>query len=321
VVPLPEVPFFIVGSPRSGTTLLRFILSSHPRLYVPGETGFLPFLRIDPAKELSLQEIRQILHTIGRLNRNWHGMVDDPASFYQSLPEPTLPHLLDALYRRKVAPQGAIRWGDKTPSYVRYISAVHDIFPSAQFVHLIRDGRDVTLSARAKWGENRWYMDTYYLLKNWVRNVEAGRRAGRRLGPDRYLEIHYEELVQRPGQTIAALCSFLNERFAPAMLDHTPLARQQIGPEGHVETRRPISTASVYRWRSEMALFDQKMASHIVGPTLSSFGYERPRPAEPLRLHEKVKLRLLATKYQAVDAARTALTFLGILTLNRGKRR
>lgn len=321
VVPLPEVPFFIVGSPRSGTTLLRFILSSHPQIYIPGETGFLPFLRTNSAQRLNRRQVENVLQTIGQLNRNWDGMVDDPRSFYEALRAPTLRHVLDALYRRKVAPEGADRWGDKTPTYVRYIPALNDIFPTAQFIHLIRDGRDVTLSAQAKWGEDRWYMDSYYLLKNWTCLVEAGHRAGRQLGPHRYVEIRYKDLVHRPRETIAAICSFLNERLDPAMLDHTTLARRRIGPSGHVETRQPISTASVERWRSEMTTFDQKMANRIAGPTLKKFGYETAPFDAPLKLLERATLSLLATKYRLVSIARTALTSLGLLTLNRGKRR
>ncbi|MEA3377466.1 MAG: sulfotransferase [Chloroflexota bacterium] len=189
MVALPERPFFIVGSPRSGTTLLRFILSSNPRLHVPGETGFLPFLPKDAAGELSPHQVERVLQRIGQLNRNWDEMVEDVTSFTESLRQPTLRHVLEPLYRRKIAPYGARRWGDKTPSYVRYIPTLDQIFPTAQFVHVIRDGRDVTLSALAKWGQERWYMDSYYLLKNWARNVTQGREAGRRLGPDRYLEM------------------------------------------------------------------------------------------------------------------------------------
>lgn len=319
MVALPERPFFIVGSPRSGTTLLRFILSSNPRLHVPGEMGFLPFVPKDAAGELSPHQVERVLQRIGQLNRNWDEMVEDVTSFTESLRQPTLRHVLDALYRRKIAPYGARRWGDKTPSYVRYIPTLDQIFPTAQFVHVIRDGRDVTLSPLAKWGQERWYMDSYYLLKNWARNVTQGREAGRRLGPDRYLETHYEDLVQRPRDTIRSICSFLDERFTSQMLNHTILARHEIGAGGHTEVTRPISTASVSRWRSEMTAFDRQMADQIAGPTLSRLGY-RTTDTEPLHPSEWRKLFLLAAKYRLVDAVRGMLMALGLLTLNRGKR-
>jgi len=317
---LPETPFFIVGNPRSGTTLLRFILSSHRRLYVPGETGFIPFLPTDGVSQMSLAQVEAVLDRIGQLNRNWRNMVDDTECFYRGLSGRALRHVLDALYRRKILDHDAVRWGDKTPSYVRYIPVLNRIFPTSQFVHVIRDGRDVALSAQQKWGHERWYMDIYYLLKNWVRNVEKGCEDGHRLGPDRYLDICYEDLVQNPADTVKGVCSFLGERFDPALLDHTKLARQQVGPSGHVEVRKPISASSVGRWRSEMKPTDRKLAARVAGKTLARFGYQIP-DTEPLLPREWARLIFLITKYRTVHTTRTALTALGLLTLNRGKRR
>jgi len=316
---LIERPFFIVGNPRSGTTLLRFIISSHPRIHIPSETGFLPFLLQDVKTDLSLSQVKRILERIGQLNHGWAGMVDDVQAFYETLPEPKLMYILDALYRRKIEPYGAVRWGDKGPSYVRYIPIISEIFPRAQFIHLIRDGRDATVSARKKWGN--WYMDTYYLLKNWVRNVEQGQRAGERLGSDRYFEVRYEDLVQSPRPVIEKICVFLGERFHPAMLDHTTLARKLIKPNGgYPNVRKPISSSSVQRWKREMTLFEQKMANRIAGSKLRALGYELPE-LDPFSPTESLKFFFLACKYRLTDTVRRVLYAYGFLTLGRGKRR
>lgn len=320
MIQLPERPFFVVGNPRSGTTLLRFILSSHPKIYIPDETGFLPFLLKDVEAELSLAQVRRILERIGRLNHFWHGMVDNVSAFYDALPEPKLAHVLDALYRQKVAEHGATRWGDKTPSYVLYIPLLSKIFPTAQFVHLIRDGRDAVVSAQKKWGSKRRYMDNYYLLKNWVKHVERGRECGHRLGRDRYLEVRYEAIVQQSRQVVEQVCAFLDIEFHPEMLNHTRLAREQIKPGGHIEVREPISTASVQRWKSEMSPFDQKMADRIAGSTLSALGCTLAGLG-PLSVEERLRFLFLACKYRLTDTVRGVLYALQILTLNRGKRR
>jgi hypothetical protein len=318
---LSDRPFFIVGSPRSGTTLLRFVLSSHPRLYVPSETGFLPFLGYDGDATLTLAQAQTVLERIGTLNREWAGLVDDVETFYQRLPDPSLAHLLDALYRRKVAAAGAAaalgRWGDKTPGYALHLPLLARLFRTAQFVHVVRDGRDVALSAQNKWG--RWYMDSYYLLRNWVRHVEQARQAGQGLPPSRYLEVRYEDLVREPEPAIRAICDFLDEIFQPTMLDHTRLAQQQIAPGGHVEVWQPISTASVGRWRTGMSPFWQKAADRIAGPTLAASGYELSGQGAPTAA-ERARLLALAAKYALTDGARRGLARLGLLTLNRGKR-
>lgn len=322
MLPLPEKPFFVVGNPRSGTTLLRFILSRHPRLHVPAETGFLPFLPHHGQRPLSLQQVRVLLDRIGRLNYEWRDLVRDAKSFYETLREPTLCHALDALYRRKVAQEGAraARWGDKTPTYVRYIPELNQIFPRAQFIHVIRDARDVTLSAMKKWGRDRWYMDSYYLLKNWSRNVTSGRQAGEGLPSGRYLEVRYEALVSDPPAAVSRLCDFLDEDMHPAMLQHTRLAREKIGPGGHVEVRRPITASSVGRWKEAMSSFNRKLSFRIVGSTLEEFGYTSGT-AQPMTPLEEMQYLLLAAKYGLSDTLRRALYSAGVLTLNRGRRR
>jgi hypothetical protein len=316
---LAERPIFVVGSPRSGTTLLRFILSSHPRLHIPSETGFLPYLGEYAGTDLDASDVRAILERVGRLNREWASMVDDARAFYQSLPEPSLACVLDGLYRIKCAPFGAERWGDKTPAYVLHMFTLAEMFPSAQFVHLIRDGRDATLSAQRKWGEQAWYMDNYYLLRNWVRYVERGRVAGQKLGSSRYLEVRYEALVTQPKAVVERLCAFLGEELHPDMLDHTRLAQQQIGPRDHVEVREPVSQASVGRWRLQMSAFDQKLADRVAGSTLASLGYELAGQGS-LTTGESVRLALLSVKFMITNSARGALRALGFLALNRGKR-
>jgi hypothetical protein len=321
LLPLPEIPFFIVGAPRSGTTLLRFILSSHPRLYVPSETGFVPYLAPYANKELKVKNVNAILKKIRKHNREWAGIADQAAQkLLGSLSAPRLSHLLDRLYRQRISDQGAQRWGDKTPAYLRYIPQVHQIFPSAQFIHIIRDGRDASLSAMEKWGNHTWYMDSYYLLSNWVDYIQKGRDASEMLGPSLYLEIRYEELVTDPEGMARMLCGFLKEEFHPAMLDHTRLAREQIGQHGHVEVRRGINTRSIQRWKLEMPIFDQKLAYHIAGHALQELGYERCNPGT-FTPWERARLLGLAFKFQLVNLARKTLSSLGYLHINRGKRR
>ena len=316
---LNEPPIFIVGTPRSGTTLLRFILSSHPRIYIPSETGFIPFLRQRTDSSLSISQVQDVLQQTGRLNASWRGLVHNVNEFYRGLREPTLEHVLDALYRIKVSDQSAERWGDKTPSYALYIPQLTHIFPTAQFIHVIRDGRDATLSARRKWGAKAWYMDNYYLLKNWVRHVSHARSAGENLDTCRYLEVRYESLVEKPGDQVEQICGFLGESFHPAMLGHTELAARRIGPAGHVEVLKPISTASIGRWKTDMPAFDQKMADCIAGPMLDSLDYELARRGS-FAPGEWLPFLALSTKYAATAAARRTLIALGWLTLNRRTR-
>jgi len=313
-------PIFIVGSPRSGTTLLRFMLTSHSRIYIPDETGFIPFLRVPVDAPLTPTQVRAVLNRIGRLNRFWQGVVRDVDAFLASLPDLCLSTILDRLYRMHIGEQDDVRWGDKTPLYVRYISRLHRLFPRAQFVHAIRDGRDASLSAMEKWGREKPYLDPYYLLQNWVRNVQAGRASGQRLGSDRYLEVRYESLVTEPEETLRKTCAFLNERFEPRMLDQTGAAMEIGGGiDQHVEVQQLLTAVHVNRWVTEMSAFEKKLSDYVAGPALASLGYP-PSGLGPFTTTEWLRHGYLAAKFSLSDATRTGLYRWGILTLNRNRR-
>ncbi len=318
-IALRETPFFIVGNPRSGTTLLRFILSSHSRIYIPEETGFLPHLSHYLNRELSRVEVEQLIRRIGRMNAEWFGMVQDYDAFYAGLPVPTLTHVLDQLYQLKLAPHGAVRWGDKGPSYVRVLKPIDSIFPTAKYIHMIRDGRDCTLSAMKKWGQRYWYYDTYYLMQAWRRNVAAGCAAASWLGKDRYLEVRYEDLVNDVSSAIRRICDFLGEDFEPQMLDHTGLARELVAPTGHFEVEQPVTQRTVGNWRRNMSMFDQKVSNRVAGRELTQLGYQVPQLPR-MRLTESFRYMWLAVRFRLADTTRRLLYAMGWLTMSRDKR-
>ena len=313
-------PFFIIGSPRSGTTLLRFMLSSHSRLAVPDETGFLPFLDCDPQRLLDAAEMEEVLRRIGRLNRFWQDLVPDVAAFHAALPEPRLPYLLDALYRQQCLPKRAARWGDKTPLYVRYIPQLLAIFPAAQFVHVVRDGRDASLSAREKWGHNQRYMDIYYLMRGWQRTMQAGQAAAASLPARQFYTLRYEALAADPQMALRGVADFLGEPFEPAMLAHEALARQVGGGiDAHVEVQSAVHGRSVNRWQREMTPFEKRLADDVLGDTLLAWGYPLAGSG-PFTFAEHLRAAALKAKFLLTDTTRSALYRLGILTLNRNRR-
>jgi hypothetical protein len=315
-----ELPFFIVGNPRSGTTLLRFILSSHSRIYIPEETGFVPHLAHLTHQPLDPDGVLSLVDQIGRMNREWQGIVADRDAFCRSLPEPAmLSDVLDALYRIRIAPHGASRWGDKGPSYVRWIPQLEKIFPHALYIHMIRDGRDCSVSAMKKWGADNWHYDTYYLMQNWQRNIQAGTQGAKLLGEQRWLDVRYEEMVGNPEQTARRICEFLDEPFEPTMLDHTRLAKQLIAPTGHFEVERPVTQATVENWRKRMSSFDQKVALRLCRDTLAQLDYATPElPA--MSIPERARYLRMATKFLATDTARRCMYAVGWLKMNRFKR-
>jgi hypothetical protein len=307
-------PIFVVGAPRSGTTLLRIMLSSHPRIYIPPESDFIPRLylgraRVPMSRDRAERDLRVILAN-RRFLREWHDELPDPTAFVAALPEVTPAALLDALYRAYAAQHDATRWGDKSPIYARYVPLLTELFPSAQFIHLIRDGRDATLSTLAAYPD-RFYVDVYFAARWWRQRVRAARHAGLALGPAHYTEVRYEDLTTDPDDVLRSLCDFLGEDYVPAMREPHKLARELLAPGGrHAPVREPLH-ANSGGWRSRMPVTDQRLFHAVASDLLAELGYE-VADRGPLGPGERARIVGLATKYRALEGGRRILQGLGV---------
>lgn len=191
-------PIFVVGCPRSGTTLLRLMLDSHPAISCGPETHFVAPLQ-------QVMDRWPALSRFGFEREYWYEKLADFVDSFQS----------DYARRR-----GKRRWADKTPLYALHLDFVNDLFPRSQVVHLIRDGRDVVASHRDSWG----YRSALGASDKWRRFVTAARSFGDRAEPDRYLEIRYEDLVDDPEATMRATLAFLGEAWDDAVLRYDDAA-------------------------------------------------------------------------------------------------
>ena len=307
----PDRPIFIVGAHRSGTTLLRYMLSSNPRIYIPPESDFIPrFFLGRPHAYLRKKDIARMLDLIFnhyRFSSAWEGPAPTAGEMIAQMESPTPASFLDTLYSLYAAQYGAERWGDKTPIYASYLELIDKIFPETQFVHLIRDGRDVALSTLDKWGKDEFHVDIFYTARNWVRRITAAQTVGKRLGPDRFYELYYEDLVRVPEQEVRQLCHFLGESYVPAMVEQHRLAREQLPAGGfHDPVRQPPTEARIERWRDEMAPADIRLFQAVAGNLLGRLGYT-VADVGPMPVSEKVRFAVLGTKYAVLQSGRRVL--------------
>lgn len=315
-------PIFVVGVHRSGTTLLRYMLNSSPRIYIPPESDFIPrFFGRRPDADLNHGECQRLLNIIFgkyRFVKEWQGAPPPAVELIPDLAagsdQKTTPGaFLRALYSAYARQVGAIRWGDKTPIYTSYVALVRRILPDAQFVHIIRDGRDVALSMLDKWGEREFHVDIYYAARTWKRRIRQAQAAGRQIGSAAYYELRYEALVAEPEAELRKICSFLDEPYVPEMARPQRLARTRIR-EGdfHAAVRQPPSTLRTERWKDEMAATDQQLFERVAGDQLAELGYARVA-ARRLLASERLRLARLAAKYTILQAGRSALQATGLV--------
>lgn len=312
-----ERPIFVVGAARSGTTLLRYMLCSHPRIYIPPESNFIPGLfRHHPRTPMQREQAIHTLNVIYQHRvffRDWQGEYPDPVAFVDSLPDRTPATLLDALYRQYAQQFGAERWGDKTPIYTSHIDLLAEMFPSAQFLHIIRDGRDVALSMMKAYRKARFfYMDIYFAAQTWKRRVRKARASAARLGADRYFEVRYEQLTENPERVLREICDFLGEMYVPAMTEPHKVARQHHHSKGiHAATRLPPTTTSVGRWQREMSESDQRLFQAVAGDLLDELGYNTVNLGM-MPLSDRARYVRLRAKHRLLDVSRRTLEAAGV---------
>jgi hypothetical protein len=287
---------FIVGSPRSGTTLLRAMFDSHSDLAIPPESYFIVGLYrrlADGQHPLDREAFLAKLMAHERFGRWGIGPHEVAAAFDRDVPA-TYADAIRSVYRLYAKVRGKSRYGDKTPRYSIDVPLLAELFPEARFIQIVRDGRDVALSLMdVRLGQG--HVREAALL--WRARVRAARRAGVVLGPYRYREVRYEDLVDDPESILTRLCSFIDLDFEPSMLRYferigeipDPALGVRYRPGHHSRLRLP-PTKGLRDWRSQMSRDDLAVFEADAGDLLSELGYERGLAQIPARtvLRQKV---------------------------------
>lgn len=292
-------PIFIVGAPRSGTTLLQYMLRSHPRISLPtGETHFMvPLYRNRAAYgDLSRYEnMRGLIEDMHRRNAEFldtdlHGMHFDIETVARDACDAgvtTVEGVFRRLLDNNARGEGKRRWGDKTPYYVLHIPLILEMFPDAQIIHIIRDGRDCALSMYAREHDFGVY-NSYFAARYWQQYVETGQAHGRALPADVYMELRYEDLIRDPRAELERICRFLGEEYSDALVEY-----RKSGGKGKTPLlQQPIQNSNAEKWRSRMSPRQIRLFESGAGKTLAANGYPLVTHAEPMMLPLRAAFRM-----------------------------
>ncbi|MBO3738999.1 sulfotransferase family protein [Actinoplanes flavus] len=282
-------PIFVVGCPRSGTTMLQLMLHAHPRIALPPETRFL----------LAAYQKRAEFGDLGDpANRRELGQFIVESSQFEDLgldPEktveavvagpPTLGSAFGIVFRMYSERFGKARWGDKRPLYLRHLPTILRLFPDAQIINIMRDGRDCVASLK----ETPWKPSEFdTLIDYWAKSADASLLAQRRYPKDVYHQVRYEDLVADPEPHLRRLCAFLEEDFDPAMTAPNKLASVAV-PEyktWHTLTHQAPTTERIASWRNRLTDEEVRKCEAAFGDRLARFGYE---PSIPIPRSAKMR--------------------------------
>lgn len=282
-----NTPFFIIGSGRSGTTLLRLVISGHSRIHIPPETWFLlPLVEQLPLTgPLAPAQVAQALDLIVTHYR-WPDMEMDAAALrteVAALAAPTLADVVAPVYRCQLARAGKQRFGDKTPPYVGIVPQLATLYPGAKFIHLIRDGRDVAISFVDAHFHGRAYHGARF---EWTRAVRQAIAYRATPYAAQILEVRYEDLVRDVAATVRRICDFLGEAFEPQMLDWRDTIAPMIPERGrgiHQKLEKPISADAIGVWQRRLSPLECFLLESSLHRDLDRLGYELRFGAAPWR--------------------------------------
>jgi sulfotransferase family protein len=277
-------PIFLGGTGRSGKTLVRWMLSAHPRMILsrrsemwPRFAGRFGDLRSPENFErcldamLARAQIAGLEPDVERLRRD----------FAQGAP--TYAQLFALVHEQYAHRNGKPRWGDQSAGVERFAEEILTAYPGARMIHMVRDPRDTYVALLDKGLRRAGAVGR--ATSSWLSSVEvAARHVARH--PESYRIVRYEDLVAEPSETVRALCGFLGETFEPAMVRmegiHRYDALRAASPE-----QIPVSRAHVGEYRGRIEPADLVFIQRAAAAPMASLGYA----ADVVRLSAIDRLR------------------------------
>lgn len=273
---------FVVGVGRSGSSLLQSMLSAHPAVCFPPETGFIRRFvagdclgRVHRARGAA--GVADAVARDGKIER-LHLDRGEVQRLVEALEKPvSSAAVYGALLAQYAEAQGDAAWiGDKDPRLVEYLPLLKRLFPGAWVLHIYRDPRDVLVSKKkAEWSRGR--SSLRHIFANRVQ-LKMGRRHGPRLFGERYREVAYEALIRDPEGTLNGICIWMGLDFVPAMLEFQTSSRELVSQDEmqwKKETLGPLLSANTGKWRTELAPWEVDLTQMVCREACGVLGYTR----------------------------------------------
>lgn len=248
---------FLVGCPRSGTTLLQQMLNAHSQVAITPETHFMRLFWQKSNYYGNLAEDKNYSRLISDLVSlpEFTEMELHPDNFYQLAFQihRDYGNLFNLLLEQFAKLKKAQVVGEKTPHHLRYIEPIYKFFPSALFIHIIRDPRAVVNSWRkVNWssgtiiGDTKIWQEDMRIINNLPTQIKSS-----------LLTVFYEKLVLESEKTLKKICSFIGVEFEPEMLNFHKINTSLVNVEREpwkVNAKRPLNPELIKYWQSELSV-------------------------------------------------------------------
>jgi hypothetical protein len=236
-----DSPLFILGTQRSGTTLLTRMLSAHPNIFVQNELPLAQVFVEDKSKAVVIEQMNKIIS-------RKHG------SSVESL----------------IENQNITHWGLKDPQLTEHIDALKDFLPQSKFIIIVRDGRGVANS----YIENKWGLGTnaYTGAQRWKEEVQQ-QKAFMQTEPENFLLIRFEDLVDNMQQQLNLVCQFLGVDYVDEMLSYHSQKAAYVSNKENINTYKKPDAKLAEKWQAKLTKQQINLVEYVAGDELLNNGY------------------------------------------------
>jgi hypothetical protein len=265
-------PVFVIGHGRSGTSILSTLLRKHLRVAFGTESQFFIRYHKQLARygDLTREANRRLLvedlsrERFFQRSKKYGVVLDVDRAVREAAPQ-TYAGVLAAIMRQNAECQQMERWGDKTPEYTAHLPLLRELFPTAQFIHIVRDGRDVALSGyQMHFGAK----NAYAAARQWRSVVREAQAFAATMPDTAFLELRYEDLLTDTAGVFARITAFLD------IDDPDGQVKASVGRAAAVDLR----AGNFGKWKTDLSAREQQMFLAIAAPELAHYGYEAPAP-------------------------------------------
>lgn len=308
-------PVFVVGVPRSGTTLLRLILNAHSQVSLGPETHFFKQVWEHKGQYGDLSDT----NNLQTLWRDYSGTksfddfaFDNPAQVEKHVMQVVrdYPNFLQALLELYANYHHKPIWGEKTPEHLLYVPQILQWYPNAKIVHVIRDPRAVCASlAKVPWASN----DVVSNARVWNRYLAFAEGLETPRQTASLLDIRYEDLIFNPEGILRQICAFIGIDFEPTMLSFYKESDKFVEKNEPWKNNvlSPMSADNIDKWKTQLSPSQQREVASKARRLMLKHGYLESKGlldtifALPLSLYVNLKWGLRRVLFHIQKAIST----------------
>ncbi|MFH7320744.1 sulfotransferase family protein [Desulfurivibrio sp. D14AmB] len=286
-----EYPIFLIGSERSGSTLLRLMLSHHPQLAFHSESDYIIQPLINQKEEPKGRELREY-YVFLRGNRAFRGsgfIIDGSLSYRE---------LLRSFLRQKIMLTGKPIVGMTVHFGFEHLPK---IWPEARYIHLVRDGRDVAHSAM-KMG---WYGNVWAATERWKNAIASYDKLNAQISSSNIIEVRFEQLVSNPETELARLSDFIRISYDKSFFDYSKTSSYSSPGQ-----------KKAANWRDHFTRETTRLVESEIGDLLKRFNYELSG-LDPVTISDDLRCKLLNDNKRLVKKSKIQKYGFWLLAINK----